>query len=96
LLEITEVFVDIRNIQKGGPIQANVHKSRLHSRKNSDDSTPIDVIHQFLSGLVFNVEFHHRSVFDKRNTRLMGPGVDDQFTWHKNSNSWIELLAIRP
>jgi hypothetical protein len=73
---------NIRDMQKAGFWETNVHKSGLHPRENFGHTSAIDIANETVVGMPLDEQFHDETLFEQRDTSLTWCGV------HNNVNQY--------
>ena len=68
---------DIGHMQKGGPLQANINKRRLHPRQNPRHLAQVDVADQAALQSALHVQLLHRAAFHDGDAGFLGSPVDE-------------------
>jgi hypothetical protein len=87
LVQILGVFQlhEIRDIKESVPLQANIDKGRLHTRKDAGYASFIDGTCQGVFIFALEVDFREQIVFDQPHFGFVGCGRHKQFFCHANS-----------
>src|SRR5690554_7721483 len=74
--------IDIRNMDKGGPFQANINKSRFHAGQNPYDFSFIDIANDPPATAALDIDFLEHTVFHQGNTGFHRGNIDQYFFTH--------------
>ena len=67
---------DIRNVQEGGALQADVQKRGAHAGQHPAHSAQVDIADQATIAGAFDGEFLQHAIFDEGDPRLLRRDVD--------------------
>ena len=84
-LVFVSVFKEVGHVQKSVTVEADVHKSRLHSRQDLGDASFIDITGDDLRPPPFNQEFDEFAILNDGNSRFLRYGGNNQFFLHQDS-----------
>ncbi len=71
------IALEIRQVQKGVFRQADIHKGRVHAGQNVFHPALVDVVHQPVFNIVFQVILHQPPVFHKPDLDMLEQRGDD-------------------
>ena len=74
---------DIRGVQKGCLVHADIDECRLHAGQHPTDLAFVDIAHDAAFGLTFYMHFLQQTVFDQSDPGFGGGNVNQQFYRHK-------------
>jgi hypothetical protein len=71
---------NVRDMQKAGFWEANIHKSGLHPGQNFHHTSAVDVTNETMIGMALDEQFSHDTLFKQRDTRLTWGGIHNNVT----------------
>ena len=80
----------VGGMQKGGPLQADIHKRRLHARQHPAYLAPVDLANQATAPGALNIDLLQGTVFYQRHACFPRCYIDQYFFAHdslENSDS---------
>ena len=72
----------VRHVQEGRTVKADIDERRLHARQYAHDLAEIDVSDQAALQRAFHVQFLHRTVFHHGHARFLRRPVDEDVLLH--------------
>ena len=76
---------DVRDVEKGGLFQTDIHEGGLHPRQHPHHPTLVDVPDDPLDPAPLDVQLRNGAVFDERDAGFVGGGIYDQLVPHCDS-----------
>ena len=86
---------NIGYMQKGGALQANVNKSRLHARQHPGDLSQVDVAYETTLQGTLHVQLLDSPVFHDRHSGFLGRPIDQNILLHR-VNSGLITQSVKP
>src|SRR5210317_575448 len=86
---------DIGNIEKGRFFKADIDECRLHAWQDPNHAAPVNVADDAEFTVAFDVKFGNVAALQKRNPRLVGRGVDDQFLGHGEVSLVLSVYIVK-
>lgn len=74
---------DVRKVQEGSTVQADVHEGRLHSRQYPGNAAIVYIANNSAAAGTLYMKLLHRSLFNEGNTGFLWSDIDENLTVHK-------------